>query len=476
MENIIANNEISFNSLEKDIFSFVCIMGQIMTESIIEQEDAKLHKELKHIYENKGYAGTSIKTVYGEVEYRRHKYIRKNEDGINEIIYPLDEKLKINKIGLFSENMCDKVVEIASKNSFRETAEIIKRTTNNAISHQECWNIVQEVGKSIVNKENNIVTKMYEGKLKPTREVKVLFEEEDGVWLKMQGAKHQKIGKQELKVGVIYEGIIKDGKRRKLANKKVFAGFEDSEKFHEKREAQVRSIYNIDKIEYRLLNGDGASWIKEQFTDDKIYQLDRFHINLNITRDITFDKTVAKEIKRLLRQCEIEETLNYLKKYIDSVDNNNPFDTRASKAKELYMYLLNNRKYLVPYYKRNIKLPKPPDGITYNHMGVQENQNCTIITMRMCGRRMRWSVNGANNMAKILYTRENKELEQAVKETPIQVNFGSVLRNTIEVLSAGKVNQTLGFGNKYFDLINAHVPLREAARTNSLNAFINACF
>ena len=35
MENIIANNEISFNSLEKDIFSFVCIMGQIMTESII---------------------------------------------------------------------------------------------------------------------------------------------------------------------------------------------------------------------------------------------------------------------------------------------------------------------------------------------------------------------------------------------------------------------------------------------------------
>lgn len=33
---------------------------------------------------------------------------------------------------------------------------------------------------------------MYEDKLKPTREVKVLFEEEDGVWLKMQGAKHQK--------------------------------------------------------------------------------------------------------------------------------------------------------------------------------------------------------------------------------------------------------------------------------------------
>lgn len=476
MENIITKNGISFNSLEMEIFRFVCIMGQMITKSILEQEDAKLHKKLKHIYNNKGYAGTSIKTIYGIVEYRRHKYMRKNANGINETIYPLDEMLQIEKIGLFSKNICDKIVEVASKNSYRETAEIITRITNNPVSHQECWNIIQEVGKSIVNKENKTVTEMYEDKLKPAREVKVLFEEEDGVWLKMQGAKHQKIGNQEIKVGVMYEGIKKEGKRRKLANKRVFAGFEKSEEFHEKREAQVRSIYNVDKIEYRLLNGDGASWIKEQFTNNKIYQLDRFHINSNIAKDIPYDKEIAKEIKRLLRQCGVEETLKYLNKYIDSVDNNNPFDTRASKGKELYTYLLNNKEYIVPYYKRNIKLPKPPEGITYNHMGVQENQNCTIITMRMCGRRMRWSVNGANHMAKILYTRENKELEQAVNETPIQVNFKSALRNTIEVLSAGKVNQTLGFGNKYFDVINAHVPLRDAARTNSLNGFIEACF
>ena len=53
MENIIANNEISFNSLEKEIFNFVCIMGQKITRSIIEQEDAKLHKKLKNVYKNK---------------------------------------------------------------------------------------------------------------------------------------------------------------------------------------------------------------------------------------------------------------------------------------------------------------------------------------------------------------------------------------------------------------------------------------
>ena len=103
MGNIITNNEISFNSLEKEIFNFVCIMGQMITKSIIEQEDAKLHKKLKNVYKNKGYASTSIKTIYGVVEYRRHKYVRKNADGINEIIYLLDGMLKIEKIGLFSK-------------------------------------------------------------------------------------------------------------------------------------------------------------------------------------------------------------------------------------------------------------------------------------------------------------------------------------------------------------------------------------
>ena len=47
-------------------------------------------------------------------------------------------------------------------------------------------------------------------------------------------------------------------------------------------------------------------------------------------------------------------------------------------------------------------------------MGVQENQNCTVITMRMKGNRKRWSEKGANNMAKVLYRKENKELWETI--------------------------------------------------------------
>lgn len=476
MNNNITKEVISFNDLEKNIFNFVCFIGRFLTECILAKEDLILHKEIKKKYRNKGYATTVIKTVYGEVKYKRHKYIKINEEGKEIVITPLDERLKVEKIGLVSKNLADKIVEIATENSFRDTSEIVNKTTNANVSHQVCWKVVQEVGESIKADEENMLNRMYANELKPDKEVKVLFEEEDGVWLKMQGKKHQKMPKQELKVGTIYEGITKDKKRRKLVNKRVFAGFEDSDTFHEKRESQVRSIYNVKRIEKRLLNGDGATWIKDQYTNDKIYQLDPFHVNQAIKKNIAIDKEVAKEVTKLYKQCKIDEMLKYINTYIDSVETDNKFDTRSLKAKELYTYLFNNKEYLVPYKKRIIDLPKPPEGISYNNMGVQENQNCTVITMRMCGGRKRWSVDGGNHMAKILYTKENNELQKAIDETPIQVDIKDIILNGLEVFSAGKIPTTIGSGSKYIETMNAHVMLRDVARTDSLNAFLDACF
>ena len=77
-------------------------------------------------------------------------------------------------------------------------------------------------------------------------------------------------------------------------------------------------------------------------------------------------------------------------------------DNRSRNARELYRYLNNNKAGLLPYRKQGKKIPEPREGIVYKNMGVQESQNCTVITMRMKHRRMRWSVKGASNMAKVL--------------------------------------------------------------------------
>ena len=117
-------------------------------------------------------------------------------------------------------------------------------------------------------------------------------------------------------------------------------------------------------------------------------------------------------------------------------------------------------------------IPEPPQGIVYKHMGVQENQNCTVITMRMKHRRMRWSVAGADNLAKALYRKENRELIQTLERYTDGLFFTMQMRQTTEILNAAKAPEKDGKGNVYANLISSHMPLLEAMQTASRKAFM----
>ena len=141
---------------------------------------------------------------------------------------------------------------------------------------------------------------------------------------------------------------------------------------------------------------------------------------------------------------------------------------------ELYQYLNNNRDGLLPYNKRGIAIPEPKEGILYRGMGIQETQNCTVITLRMKHRRMRWSVNGANNLAKALYQKENKELVKTIDRYTDGLVFTMQMQEIIETLSAAKAPKKDGKGNPYADRFNHHMPLFEAMQTASRKAFKRA--
>jgi hypothetical protein len=98
-----------------------------------------------------------------------------------------------------------------------------------------------------------------------------------------------------------------------------------------------------------------------------------------------------------------KEKLDYIKAYADSKAGSDENDSCSKNAMKLYSYLKNNNNGHLPYQKQGRKIPESPDGIIYKNMGVQEKQKCTVITLRMKHRRMRWSVNGADNLAKVLY-------------------------------------------------------------------------
>ena len=477
MNLIVEENLVSFKELEQKIFAYVCELGREITRIMLESYDKELAEGRdKKAYRSKGSRQTAIKTVYGEVEYRRQVYRTGQADGQAAHVFLLDKAMKMDKIGLISTNLAEKIAMTVTESPYRVTADIISQTCGQSISGQGVWNMMQRLGERIDEEETHAVRQMNADQSEGTRALPVLFEEMDGVWLHMQDKQHKKMKKQEMKVFTMYEGWDSEKEkenRSALAGKTMLAGMEDSRTFHEKREACIRKKYDADEIGQRILNGDGGSWIKEPYDPDTIFQLDRYHIYQEILRKIK-DKKAQQDIRKLLEEEKTEEMLEYIRIYADSVESPDEEDKRGKKARELLSYLANNRKGLLPYDRQGVTIPEAPEGILYKHMGVQESQNCTVITMRMKHRRMRWSAKGANNLAKALYRKENKDLINTIDRYTDGLVFTMQMGKAIEIISAAKAPKTDGKGDRYVDAVSRHAPLLDAIQTASRKVFKRA--
>lgn len=71
-EEIVTKNGLKFNDLEKKIYKFVCMLGCFIIKYILENRDRKLMKARdSKKFRHKGYKNNCIKTIMGEVEYKR---------------------------------------------------------------------------------------------------------------------------------------------------------------------------------------------------------------------------------------------------------------------------------------------------------------------------------------------------------------------------------------------------------------------
>ena len=477
MKTIVEEKLVSFKELEQKVFKYVCELGCEITRVLLEAYDMELASSRdSRQYRDKGKRRTCIKTVYGSVEYQRKVYKTLTEDGKTAYVYLLDKAMQMDKIGLISTNLAEKLAMTVTESPYRVTSDIISSTCGQSISAGGIWNVMQRLGDRISEEEEHAVKQMNADQSEGKREIPVLFEEMDGVWLNMQDEHHKKMKKQEMKVFTMYEGWDAEKEKQNrstLMGKTMLAGMEKSREFHEKREACIRKKYNADEIKQRILNGDGGSWIKETYDPDAIFQLDRYHVYQEILRKIS-DKKVQTEIRRLFEEEKVDEMLEYIEIYATSVESPDEKDKKSKNARELYRYLSNNRNGLLPYDKQGKKIPEPQAGMIHKRMGTQESQNCTVITLRMKNRRMRWSEKGANNLAKALYRKENKELIETIDRYTDGLVFTMQMKEIIETLSASKAPKKDGKGNPYVDVFGAHMPLLDAMQTASRKAFKKA--
>jgi hypothetical protein len=82
------------------------------------------------------------------------------------------------------------------------------------------------------------------------------------------------------------------------------------------------------------------------------------------------------------------------------------------KFRNLLAYFTTTKDGLVGYHRRGLGLPEPPKGKEYQRLGTMENNIFTIIGNRMKGRRACWSIEGGNNLARLLTLKHTGRLRK----------------------------------------------------------------
>ena len=469
MINILQQNKINFNSLEKNIFKYGCEVACEELKNILQEIDRWLMKTRdKAVYRHKGHRKTCIKTLMGEVEYSRAVYEIMDGSSERKFLYLLDEYMGFDCVGFVSSNLAEKIADNICECSYAQTAKNITDLTGQSISHQGVWNVVQRLGKKIEEQENKYIELNKDINFHGERETKVLIEEADGVIVKKQRRCKGKGKNFEIKLALFHEGWKETGKNRyELAEKNVVCGIESSKDFTKRKEAMIAKIYNTDEIEMRIFNSDGGSWIKTLYKKDAsvCHQLDPFHVNKAI-KGVGLGKDFEFNVFKYLKTMQIDEMLNYIEAVSSSVDN----DKEIEKVSELYSYLSNNRDSLIPYQNRGIKLPKLNEGLVYKGMGNAEHNVYLTVAKRMKHRSATWSEEGSLNLCKIVCLKVSHKLTETLETISNIVLPENFKERVTDILSAGRVPQKISKG--YSGKISA-MPYANAPLTNSRKSFMN---
>ena len=179
--NSVISETITFKEIERTFFEIGCEVSRGLMASFLKTVDQEIcETRNKEEFRHKGGRSTGIKTLMGEVPIKRVLYEKTGEDGTSQYIFLLDKELGFETIGNISPNLVEKIASQICEMSFREAAKTISDLTNQSISHQGVWNVVQAIGERQKDAEKCLMNDFKDGYLSGDKKVPILFEEADG--------------------------------------------------------------------------------------------------------------------------------------------------------------------------------------------------------------------------------------------------------------------------------------------------------
>lgn len=423
----ITENETKFNALEEKMWKKKMQEGLEELKEQLKKIDYQLlkNKNNKEL-EVKDFQKTTIKCRFGDLEFYRRRY-KLTRKGTTKTVYLLDIYLELGYLGQYSQSIVEMVLKEATEKSYRKTAETIRETTNVSITHTAARKILIDFSEKHIENLEREKLKLYEkGYIEGCKELKIVYEESDGIYICKQNRKKNKEArkgkkiKSEIKIGIVHEGFEKRyNKDFRIKNKQMIATTKNAKHFKRLVDMTIGTTYKESAIEKIIINADGAGWCKDIAESPKErYQLDMFHIQKRITEAIS-----NKEYKELMSGIVKTDKPEYIFNIIYNYKVELEYDENKEeleRVKELEEYLRSNEKGLLRY-QYDLGLTKEEidklDETEYRNLGTEESQMYCGCRKRMKKNRTSWSDRGSEAMAKVISYIKSNLLEDLINGT-----------------------------------------------------------
>lgn len=373
-------------------------------------------------------------TILGEIHYPRYRVFDRKEKKTR---YPLDEWLGISEQHAnISASLKEELERLAVDVPYRFVAREIQHWTNNKLSKDTVWDVVQSVGATRWEKKNSERRfNRYEALPKKAEIVgeqppaEILCIGMDGTYVKSQEKKKRLKKKHDVKVAVLYTGKEKQNGDMKLTGRQtvIQARDEKLDQFLGRVVAKAIDHYGLNQETTVLLFGDGDAWIRrfQDYIPQAHYRLDPWHVMEKIKDAFGLEELPKEWIKLIYGKPDA------LIAEIEELERSLAADPSANQQKiqDLMGYLKNNRQGLLPW-RVSKEIQKRHCLLFTWGSGHVESQIEVAVCDRHKQRRMSWSRKGLQNLSTLREDKLNQYQKPKYSCTtppmPFRIKLGSL--------------------------------------------------
>ena len=347
--NKINNTNKVFNYIDllSNLDESLCNIAKDSLITIFETIDKSYSNSLerKNKYYIKAHHPRTILTIFGEITFYRTFYSNKNNKG--SFCY-LDRFLGLKKNDYFDPYIKATIVEYSANNSIPTVCNMINELIGNRI---KLSNKIKYLNRQTVR---NIIldSKISNPEPKLLNTPETLYIIADEKWVHTQNNDNQNVMVKSI---VTFDGVD-EKPRRKLKNKKIFAGFKGN-KFLDNALDYLYYSYDLENVKNIFVMGDGAKWIKSlvphfKYSKDTnvIFALDKFHF-----RQAIHHICLNKNIENIMEDYIINDCKALFSELCDTLITT--FSHREETINNKKEYILNNWKYILNLYKFSLSCP-----------------------------------------------------------------------------------------------------------------------